>query len=148
MNRKESHNDVEKKMTCKTLPNLFFNDVESTFNEHFVNQWLSDKLLQLTLAAVPSVSKAIARWLLNMPVEDSCAKSDSRNENTRLPSLASFIKKKDSLGNVKKQHFFAACRPAIVKIACGDSLLQSDDSDASILQKHVNENWIPLPSAT
>jgi len=148
MNRKELHNDYEKNMIYNTLPNIFFHDVEAKFKKHFVQQWLSDKLLPLTLAAIPSVSKAFSRWLLNIPVEDMCITSELHKENIHLPSLINFITKDASLVNIQNQYFFITHRSAILKLAHGDSLFLSDDRDIAILRKYVQENWLPLPSAT
>ena len=106
MNRKELHNDFEKNMLCSTLPNLFLSDVESKVKNHFVKQLLSNKILPLTIEAVPSASKAFSRWLINAPTEDVSVASDLHDDNMHLPSLMSLITKDASLENIKKKYFF------------------------------------------
>ena len=69
MIRKDVHNETEQKMMHDTLPNIFLKDVVGKFNKNFVAHQLSDKLIPLTLAGVPSVSKSFALWLLNLPVD-------------------------------------------------------------------------------
>ena len=69
MSRKDTHDETEKKMSHGLLPILFLQDAAVKFNTHFVAQWLSNKLLPLALAGMPSVSKSFTRWLLNLPVD-------------------------------------------------------------------------------
>ena len=121
-------------MLFKTLPEAFLNDVMIMFNKHFVCQWLSNKLLPLTLAAMLPVSTAFARWLLNLPVEDKTVRCDLHKKNVHLPSLITCVIKNTSLNDIKEQIFFVKCSSAIMKIAEGYSLFDTDNDDALDLQ--------------
>ena len=142
------HTGQELIMLYDNLPKLFLNDVGVMFQKHFVYQWLSTKLLPLTLAAIPPVSTAFARWLLNLPVENKTVNCKLHKKDIHLPSLITYITKDASLIDIKQQTFFQKHSSAVAKIAEGCSLFDTDDLEVLSLQQYVKENWIPLPSAT
>jgi len=145
--RRSLHTGQELIMLYDNLPKSFLNDVDVMFQKHFVHQWLSTKLLPLTLAAIPPVSTAFARWLLNLPVENKTVNCELHKKDIHLPSLITYITKDASLIDIKQQIFFQKHSSAVAKIAEGCSLFDTDDLEVLSLQQYVKENWIPLPSA-
>ena len=147
-NRKNSHNEKEKKLLHETLPNGFFKDAMLMFKKHFATNWCSANLMQFTLVSVPEASSNFVRLLLNITIEDKRTCIDFCKDSMHLPSFMTFIGDNYSLAEVRKQCFFAQFQSAILKIADGLSLFDSDDNDVLSLKAHVQESWLPLPSAT
>ena len=146
--RRPLHTNTESTILFDTLPAAFLEDAHLMFAKHFVRQWISNKLLLLTLASIPEVSKAFSRWLLNKPIKNITIKCDLHKDEIHLLSCISFITSKADLNEIKKQHFFTKYLPAIEKISEGASLFESEDSDVRLFKKYIKENWIPLPLAT
>ena len=116
-------------MLFHTLPKAFLEDAQSMFNKHFVRQWLSNKLLPLTLASIPDISIAFSRWLLNKPVENKTIKCNLHKAQVHLPSFISYITINADLSEIKAQSFFIKYSSAIEKISEGASLFSSNDID-------------------
>ena len=103
--RRSLHTENELKSLCETLPKAFFDDVNVAFQKHFVQQWISTKLLPLTLASISPVSVAFARWMFNLPIENKTVKCNAHKKETHLLSLASFVTKEASSNDLKSQTF-------------------------------------------
>ena len=146
--RRPLHAGEESTMLFNALPVAFLEDAHSIFTKHFARQRTSNKLLPLTLASMPEVSKAFSRWLLNKPVENIAIKCDLHKDESHLPSHTSCITSKADLNEIKRQPFFTTHSSSIAKISEGASLLDSEDSDVRSFEQLVKEKWLPLPPAT
>ena len=101
-NHKPSHAGVEHDVLFVNLPKAFLDDVCYMFAKHFVRKWASTKLLHLTLASIPKVSRAFAWYTLNKPVENEIVKCNLYKDKKHLPLFTQFITKDADLNEMKK----------------------------------------------
>jgi hypothetical protein len=148
ISRRALHTGNEETILYKDLPRLFFEDVSCMFEKHMVKQWCSTKLLKLTIASIPEIATSFARWIFNLPIENKSIFSEIHNTSIHLPSCIQYITQYTSVTDIQSDTFITQFQSAIKKIAFGELLFDSIDSEVLELQEYVKESFLPLPSST
>ena len=99
------------------------------------------------MASAYPVSCAFAKWLLSMTLPNESVCSKSHRCTTHAPSCAKCIAQNMPIDSIKPQCFLTTCQSAYLKITNGESLFDSNDSNANALADHAKESWIPVPSS-
>jgi len=74
--------------------------------------------------------------------------SEIHNTSIHLPSCIQYITQYTLVTDIQSDTFITQFQSAIKKIAFGELLFDSIDSEVLELQEYVKESFLPLPSST
>ena len=137
------HNDFDKKHTCDKIPGLYFNDAFSLIQKH-MDQWRKEPLIRTVFLSQKQVATNVAKWCLGMEVDNTSIKYEFLDRRINPSGFIIFTSKHVSSLNPTLDLFFIKHRLAIVKVACGDSLLHSNNYNVIQSKKYCMQQFLPI----
>ena len=99
-----------------------------------MNQWITPTLLRAAFLCEVEVSGLIEKWSLGMPIGEHVIRYSFLDMNIDPQSFIAFVSTSTTPNDMSSLRFFIKYRLAILKIATGEDLSHSVDSDVMHLR--------------
>ena len=129
----------------------FFRRVRERHDKHFA-QWINE-YLHLCIAGDTLPAQYVCKWILGRPlIQPDCPESSYESSvhktTINITDVGSFLTAKASLTEQRGKEFYSLHKAAIIEIADGASLWESDSENLKSFREYVKEKWLVVCTNT